>query len=1013
MGDRMTPIPFGNLMEWILEEKKSKGTVFGIRRPYRPQSGQWSIFGRKLETPIGAAAGPHTQLAENIIAAYYAGSRFFELKTVQVLDGEDLPVSKPCIKADDEGYNVEWSTELYVPQAFEEYVKAWVAIHVISKEFDLGSADGFQFNMSVGYDLEGIKSKKIDAFIEGLKDAGQTPIFLECLDWLANHLDRFEKVTMEDIRQISAAICNSATLSTLHGCPPQEIERIAGYLMSEKRLHTFVKCNPTLLGYEYARSVLDKMGYDYIAFGEFHFNDDLQYQDAVPMLKRLAAKAAELGLEFGVKITNTFPVDIRANELPGNEMYMSGKSLFPLSMSVAEKLSKDFGGCLRISYSGGADFFNIEKIVAAGIFPVTMATTLLKPGGYQRLGQMAELWNSGLKGAFKGIDMDAVSTLVRESFTSPHHVKAVKLSPARKTDQRVPLTDCFIAPCQTGCPIDQDIPAYIDLVESGKLKEAFEIIIDKNPLPFITGTICSHRCMSRCTRNFYESPVNIRKLKLKAAEGGFGEYMKAPRKTELKTDKKAAIVGGGPAGLAAAYFLARGGMDATIFEKGKEPGGIVRNVIPDFRISSGAIENDINLVRSMGVRIVTETEIKSVSELKKHYDYIILAVGASEPGILELNQEPVWNAVDFLETVKRKDGKMDIGKTVAVIGGGNTAMDAARAAKRVSGVEEVKLIYRRTKRYMPAEEEEMTFAMQDGIEINELLSPVERKDGQLVCRRLKLSNMDSSGRLGFEETDGLISIEADTVIAAIGEQVPKTFYRDHGIALDNRGFALVDPDTLESSAKGVFVVGDGLSGPGTVVEAIRDARRAADCILGKTKDCTPAKTADSIPATAAAAGHSLKTPDEIIYKRKGILANEDCTLSDCARCLHCSSICENCVDVCPNRANVSISVPGMSHNQIIHLDDLCNECGNCQSFCPYQSAPYLDKLTLFTSERSFIDSSNAGFFRKSSESRECRVRIGDEVLDYQAGGTSERMPVDVGRLITAVIDHYPYLFFNV
>ena len=362
MSDRMTPIPFGNLMNWILEERK-KGTVFGIRKPFHANPEKiYEIFGRKLETPFGPAAGPHTQLAQNIVAAYVAGSRFFELKTVQKIDGEDLPVNKPCIKADDECYNCEWSTELYVPQAFDEYVKAWFACKVLAKEMELGAEDGFQFNMSVGYDLEGIKLPKVDRFIEGMKDASETEIFKECRSWLLENLDRFDKVTGEDVEAITANICNSVTLSTLHGCPPQEIERIARYLLEEKHVHTFIKCNPTLLGYEYARNLMDAMGYDYVAFGDFHFKDDLQYSDAVPMLERLQKLADEKGLEFGVKITNTFPVDVKAGELPSEEMYMSGKSLYPLSMSVAMKLAKDFDGKLRISYSGGADALIFRRL---------------------------------------------------------------------------------------------------------------------------------------------------------------------------------------------------------------------------------------------------------------------------------------------------------------------------------------------------------------------------------------------------------------------------------------------------------------------------------------------------------------------------------------------------------------------------------------------------------------------------------------------------------------------------
>ena len=246
------------------------------------------------------------------------------------MDGDELAacINRPCILAEDECYNCEWSTELYVPQAMGEYIKAWFILHVMAKEFGLGGTDGFQFNISVGYDLAGIKEKKIDTFIDSMKDAKDTEVFKECRQWLLDHADRFEKVTKEDIEAIPSEICNSATISTLHGCPPNEIESIANHLFKEKHLNTFIKCNPTLLGYEFARKTMDDMGYDYMMFGDFHFKDDLQYKDAIPMFKRLQALADELNLAFGVKITNTFPVDVTRNELPSEEMYMSGKALF-------------------------------------------------------------------------------------------------------------------------------------------------------------------------------------------------------------------------------------------------------------------------------------------------------------------------------------------------------------------------------------------------------------------------------------------------------------------------------------------------------------------------------------------------------------------------------------------------------------------------------------------------------------------------------------------------------------
>lgn len=205
---------------------------------------------------------------------------------------------------------------------------------------------------------------------------------------LAN-LDKFEHVDAAFVESIPARVSNSITESTLHGCPPAEIERIATYLITEKGLNTYIKCNPTLLGYEFARQRLNELGFDYIVFDDTHFREDLQWADAVPMFERLIALCAERGLEFGVKLTNTFPVDVTRNELPSTEMYMSGRSLFSLTIEAARCITEQFDGKLRISYSGGATVYNIRALYDAGIWPVTLATDVLKPGGYERFSQMA------------------------------------------------------------------------------------------------------------------------------------------------------------------------------------------------------------------------------------------------------------------------------------------------------------------------------------------------------------------------------------------------------------------------------------------------------------------------------------------------------------------------------------------------------------------------------------------------------------------------------------------------
>lgn len=995
MSEVMTPMSFEQLVEWVLQEKKKRGTVFGQHHAYRADgTHNRTMFGRTLETPIGPAAGPHTQMTQNIVAAYYAGSRFFELKTVQIMDGEELAacINRPCIKADDEGYNCEWSTELTVPQAMEEYIKAWFLLKVIAKEFGLGDMNGFQFNVSVGYDLAGIQSPKVDTFLNSMKHAEDTEIFKHCKAYLLEHADWFEHVTTEDIEQIPPEICNSVTLSTLHGCPPQEIERIAMYLLTEKGFHTFVKCNPTLLGYEFARKTMDEMGYDYIQFGDFHFKDDLQYEDAVPMLTRLMNTAKERNLEFGVKITNTFPVDVKQNELPSEEMYMSGKSLYPLSISLAAKLAKEFDGRLRISYSGGADYYNIERIVDAGIWPVTVATTLLKPGGYQRLTQMAKLLDKE-NAPFEKVDAESAGKLAEEAVKDPHHVKAMKPLPSRKMKKEVPLMDCFVAPCKEGCPIHQDITTYLQLVGEEKYEEAMEVITEKNPLPFITGTICAHNCMSKCTRNFYETPVHIREMKLKAAENGYEALLEKLPVPAVTKAGKAAVIGGGPAGMAAAYFLRKGGMEVTLFEAKESLGGVVRHVIPPFRISEDAIEKDAEILRKMQVDIHCNTKVESLEELKKQgYTKIVLAVGAPVQGSLKLESGMPKNALEFLAEFKQTDGKVSLGKHVVVIGGGNTAMDTARAAKRNAGVEHVYLIYRRTRRYMPADEEELVMTLEDGVEFKELLSPVKLENGQLFCKVMQLSDYDVSGRRGVTETGETVWVPADTVIAAVGEKVPTDWYQANGLAVSEKGRLYVDEKTLKTSDDNVYAAGDGLYGPATVVEAIRDGRKVAEAIAGEVLACDFDKLAE----------------EEKVYAKRGVLKEEQKETKEAGRCLGCSTICENCVEVCPNRANIAIQVPGMEKHQIIHVDYLCNECGNCKSFCPYSSAPYLDKFTLFETEADMENSKNQGFAVLDQETRRCKVRFFGKTFIWEPEKPAA-LPDGLGRMIETVCRDYSYL----
>lgn len=931
MSDRMHPMSFAELMARILKGYKRNGQLLGVRPVSLCGREAIPIFGGKIETPFGPAAGPNTQLAGNLVAAYAAGARFFELKTVQKMDGEDLAkcVARPCILAYDEGYNVEWSTELTVENAAAEYIRGWWAIKLLAKELGLGDPDAFIFNMSVGYDLAGIKLPKIDNFINSLKDASETEAWKECLDWALANTGLFEKVDEAYIRAVSPKISNNVTISTLHGCPPDEIERIAVHLITEKKLNTYVKCNPTLLGYAFVRETLDNLGFTGIKFDDHHYREDLQWEDAVPMFRRLMKLAAETGVAFGLKLTNTKPVDITGHFLPGEEAYMSGRSLFPLSINLAARISREFNGELPISFAGGADIYNIGEIYGSGIYPITMATNILKPGGYERMSQLTAAVGTAMP--LPKIDVERLTALAEDAKSNPHYKGRVKKVVRKKAAGAPPLFDCFISPCNDTCPIHQDIPAYLRALAKGDPKRAAEIILEKNPLPNITGTICPHTCMNSCSRRQYEGPVNIRACKLDAAQNGLDEVLKALEPGK-KNGKKAAVVGGGPAGMAAAYFLAKNGWETDLYEKEPVLGGIVRNVIPGFRISDEAIEKDADIIRKLGVRIHLNCEVTDVKALCDNADAVLFAVGANKNNKLDLKNGDSLNAIEFMRMLKHGEDPKP-GRHVAVIGAGNTAMDAARAAKRLPGVESVSIVYRRDIANMPADLEELEEAMAEGVIFEPLLAPVTLENGKLVCDVMRLGAPDAGGRQKPEPTGEQRAIECDTVIASLGEKVNSAFYTGLGLEVDEKGLP-VGNDKIK-------FIGDGAYGPKTVVEAIASAAAAVKELCGA--DCS--------------AFSALNSEYDGLSKRA--VLDPAFSGNEATRCLECGGLCGMCVESCPNRCNEFLKVNGKL--QVIHIDSICNECGNCAVFCPYEGKPFRDKVTVFTDRAALDDSTNAGF----------------------------------------------------
>ncbi len=1028
MSDVMHVQPFEVLLHWILEELERSDSIFGLHRSLfhvpRPDAPYaLELFGRPLGTPIGPAAGPHTQLAQNIVCAWLCGGRFIELKTVQVLD--ELVIPRPCIDMEDEGYNVEWSQELKLEQSAWEYVKAWVLIHILHRLLEFPGTPDTIFNMSVGYNLEGIQSPPMVRFMERLSNASEEIAVLQ--DVLCRRFPQFADVA------IPTRVVESVTLSTMHGCPPEEIERIARYLLEERGLHTLVKLNPTLLGKEEVLHILhERLGFSEIYIPDAVFEHDLAYDRAVSLIRSLLSVVAGRRLTFGVKLSNTLAMANHKGLLPGEEMYMSGRALYPITLNLFRKLARDFGESLPVSYSAGADAFNIATLLSCRARPVTAVSDLLKPGGYARLGQyLEELEEEMRRRGATSLDelarnwQDNLEEAAAEALENPRYKKSYFPYGLPKVTSPLGFFDCITAPCVEACPVRQDVPTYVYHIARGENDRALESILAQNPLPHVTGYICTHLCQTRCTRNNYEAPVAIRSLKRFAAEHGRAALTPAPN-----TGRRVAVVGSGPSGLAAAFFLAISGVGVTIFEAKERPGGMPA-LAPAFRLPPEVLQADLERILALGVQIELAHPVLSPMELLgRGFDAVYVACGfPGEAGldIPGIEGEGVYPALEFLERLSR--GEVEIGRQVVVIGGGNTAVDAARAARRLSG-RPVTLLYRRTRAEMPAEPEEVAAFLAEGNLLVELASPkaVLREAGRVValeCLRNRPGEPGPDGRLLPIPIPGSeFCQEADTVIVAIGQSPGRDFLAESGLALNEDGTIRTDPMGRTSLPR-IYAGGDAVRGPETVIAACADARRAAEAICQDL----------GLPFTPPAAYPAVPSPEEVIRlkrarsrrtspygpellpleERHGFACVEqplstEAARAEASRCFQCATLCDKCVEVCPNRANYPYEVTPRrwrlpilflqdgrltacgeetfeitQPRQILHLDDFCNECGNCATFCVHPGRPYAEKPRLFLEESAFLQEEGNAFYIAG---RTIRRREGEEEsqLTLEDGG---------------------------
>jgi NADH-quinone oxidoreductase subunit F len=385
------------------------------------------------------------------------------------------------------------------------------------------------------------------------------------------------------------------------------------------------------------------------------------------------------------------------------------------------------------------------------------------------------------------------------------------------------------APCSHTCPANIDVPRYIRFIAQGKPAEALAVIREKIPFPFVCGYVCVHPCEAKCRRALLDEAISIKELKRFAAEHGNGLW-KENVKVAPATGKRVAIVGSGPAGLTAAYYLAKLGHSVTVFEALPEAGGMMRVGIPDYRLPKDILRADIKEIENIGVDIRINARVDSLDELQD-YSAIFLATGAHQGikiGVKGEDGPGVMDCVSFLREVSL--GKeVKVGERVAVIGGGNAAIDSARTALRL-GAREVTILYRRTQSEMPASAEEIEGAIAEGVKIEFLAAPsrIARKNGgvELGSIRMRLGAIDASGRPRPEPIEGSEFLTSfDTIIAAVGQrpEVPTQF----NLTLERGNTIQVDPETLATSREGVFAGGDAKNGPASVIEAIADGRQAA------------------------------------------------------------------------------------------------------------------------------------------------------------------------------------------
>jgi len=403
-------------------------------------------------------------------------------------------------------------------------------------------------------------------------------------------------------------------------------------------------------------------------------------------------------------------------------------------------------------------------------------------------------------------------------------------------------SDLFISPCENTCPANINVPGYMSLIAEGRFVDAYRLIRQENPFPSVCGRICTHPCESKCRRATTDEAIAICSLKRFVSDYAYKHEMPFTKDIVYqKKGKLVSVIGAGAAGLTCAYYLARIGYDVDVYESERSAGGVLAYGIPEYRLPTHVLQHEISLIEKEGVNIILNAAINDYSAfeiIRKNSNAIFVATGTQMPqhvGITGEDLNGVIHGIVFLKRVKLKHDTR-IGKKVAVIGGGNTAIDSARTALRL-GAEKVTILYRRTRDMMPAYEAEIAEAIEEGVSVVELIQPVRFIDDgsgnvcAVECETMKLGEFDSTGRRkSIPSGEPTFRIEIDTVIPAISQYADLPFIPSQDIGRTKWGTFTVDEDTMMTTIDGVFSGGDIVRGPNTVIQAIADGKKAAEAI---------------------------------------------------------------------------------------------------------------------------------------------------------------------------------------